>query len=408
MNEEKLFIHGGEKALKKEFPWPAYDDAVIEELSDLITSRQWGNPDCDGKVKKFESEFAQYCGCKFALTTVNGSVALRIALIAAEVKPGDEVIIPPYTFIATASIVLETNCVPVFVDIDRETYNIDPKKIEEAITERTKAIIPVHFAGQACDMDAIMSIAEKHKLKVIEDACHAHGAGYKGHKLGTIGHAGCFSFQLSKNMTSGEGGIVVTDNEDLCRTMDSLRNVGRVEGGEWYEHHFLGCNYRITPLQAVLLCDQLSRLDEQTKKRDENGRYLNQLLSDIEGIEPLTRGHGETRHSHHIYIFRYDPSKFNLLAKEEFINILGSEGVPCFKGYPQPLYKQPLFTEKNFLCYAIPEYVNYKDSYCPVCEKACKEAVWILQNAFLGDKEDMEGIAHAINKIQKHQRSQAK
>ena len=402
MNKEKLFIHGGKKAIQKDFPWPVVDVQVIKEFENLILSGAWGNPDCDGYVKKFEQEFAEYCGSDYALTTVNGSVALRIALIASGVKPGDEVIVPPYTFIATASIVVEANCIPVFVDISRETYNIDPKKIEEAITEKTKAIIPVHFAGQACDMDSIMSLAEKYNLKVIEDACHAHGAEYRGRKLGTIGHTGCFSFQLSKNLTSGEGGIVITNDKELYSTMNSLRNVGRVEGGEWYEHHFLGCNYRITPFQALLLSHQLKRLEEQTTKRDQNGRYLSKLLNDIEGIEPLTRGHGETKHSHHIFIFRYDPSKFNYLPKEEFVTILASEGIPCFKGYPIPLYEQIVFRDKNFFCYAIPESVNYKNCRCPNTEQACRESVWILQNAMLGEKEDMERIAHAIIKIQNY------
>jgi dTDP-4-amino-4,6-dideoxygalactose transaminase len=300
---------------------------------------------------------------------------------------------------------VEANCIPVFTDISRETYNIDPKKIEQAISEKTKAIIPVHFAGQACDMDAIMSLADKYNLTVIEDACHAHGAEYKGRKLGSIGHAGCFSFQLSKNLTSGEGGIVITNNKDLYATMDSLRNVGRVEGGEWYEHHFLGCNYRMTPLQALILSNQLKQLEEQTNRRDQNGCYLNQLLNDIEGIDPLTRGHGETKHSHHIYIFRYDPGKFNFLAKDEFVSILSSEGVPCFQGYPYPLYKQIVFRDKNFFCYAIPEDVNYNDTHCPNTEQACRESVWILQSALLGEREDMEHIAKAIKKIQNYYQS---
>lgn len=383
------------------FPWPIFDQTDIDEITDIVKSGRWGNPDCGEIVARFEKEFAEFCGSKYALACVNGSVALRIALIACGVKPGDEVIITPYTFIATASIVLEANCVPVFVDIDPDTYNIDPSEIEKAITPRTKAIIPVHFAGQACEMDRIMSIAESHGLKVIEDACHGHGAEYKGKKLGSIGDAGCFSFQSSKNLTSGEGGIVITNDERLFDMIDSLRNVGRVKGGEWYEHHYLGCNYRITQLQASLLLSQLKRLREQTEKRHENGTYLNSLLEKIDGIEPLKRGKGETIHSYHIYIFKYDKSKFNNLPKVEFVKMLEAEGIPCFMGYPQPLYKQPLFQDKNFMCYAIPESVSFKDVYCRVTEKACyEEAVWIMQNAMLGTKEDMYLFAQAIIKIQ--------
>ena len=400
--KQDLAINGGSKTIDKNFNWPVFDETEINAVADVVRSGKWGNPDCGDIVKSFEDEFAAFCGTKYALTCVNGSVALRLALIACGVRPGDEVIIPPYTFIATSTIVLEANCVPVFVDIDPDTYNLDPEKIEAAITKRTKAIIPVHFAGQACEMDKIMAIAKKHNLKVIEDACHGHAAEYKGKKLGSIGDAGCFSFQSSKNLTCGEGGMVITNDEKLYDMMNSLRNVGRVKGGQWYEHHNLGCNYRMTQLQVVLLVHQLKRLHEQTLRRHENGTYLNSLIEKIDGILPLARGKGETLHGYHIYIFRYDKTKFNNLPKAEFAQMLAAEGVPCFMGYPQPLYKQPLFQQKNFMCYAIPGEVSYKNVSCPVTEKACyEEAVWILQHAMLGPKEDMEKFAEAILKIQK-------
>jgi len=399
--KKDLAIHGGPKTITKNFDWPVFDEHEVKAITEITKSGNWGNPDCAGIVEDFENEFAAYCGSKYALTCVNGSVALRLALIASGVKPGDEVIIPPYTFIATASIVLEANCVPVFVDIEPDTYNIDPSAIEKAITDKTKAIIPVHFAGLSCNMDAIMNIAEKHGLMVIEDAAHGHGGEYKGKKLGSIGHAGCFSFQSSKNLTSGEGGMVITDDDHLYQMMNSLRNVGRIEGGQWYEHHYLGCNYRMTQLQVSLLQQQMKRLEEQTRLRDLNGQYLAERLEEIDGIQPLRRGVGETLHTYHIFIFRYDKSKFKGLSKREFAEMLAAEGVPSFMGYPEPLYKQPLFQEKNFMCYAIPEEVSYKEVCCPVTEKACYEdAVWILQNTFLGTKKDMDDIAAAVKKIQ--------
>ncbi|MCE1199318.1 MAG: DegT/DnrJ/EryC1/StrS family aminotransferase [Marinilabiliales bacterium] len=398
---KNLAINGGAKTIEKDFAWPIFDETDVQAVADIVQSGKWGNPDCAGEVAALEKNFAAYCGTKYALTCVNGSVALRLALIACGVKPGDEVIVPPYTFIATASIVIESNCVPVFVDIDPRTYNLDASKIEAAITPRTKAIIPVHFAGQACEMDEIMAIAKKHGVRVIEDACHGHGAEYKGKKLGSVGDVGCFSFQSSKNLTSGEGGMIITNDEELYQMMNSLRNVGRVEGGAWYEHHYAGCNYRITQLQAVLLSTQLTRLEEQTRRRHENGTYLNGLLEKIDGITPLTRGLGETLHSYHIYIFKYDRSKFNGLSKVEFSRMLAAEGVPCFMGYPEPLYKQPLFQKKNFMCYALPETVDYTQVKCPVTEKACyEEAVWIFQNTMLGTREDMNLFAAAIRKIQ--------
>jgi dTDP-4-amino-4,6-dideoxygalactose transaminase len=401
MKKEDLALYGGPKTIDKNFPWPIFDENEVNAVAEIVKSGVWANPNCDGLVAEFEKEFAEYCGAKYAITCVNGSVALRLALIACGVRPGDEVIIPPYTFIATASIVAESNCVPVFVDIDPNTYNLDPIAVEKAITPRTKAIIPVHFAGQACDMDAIMAIAKKHNLKVIEDTAHAHGGEYKGKKLGSIGDAGCFSFQSSKNLTSGEGGIVITSDEQIANMVDSLRNVGRVKGGQWYEHHYLGCNYRMTQLQTVILQHQLKRLEEQTQIRNENGIYLNSLLKNIPGITPLTRGHGETLHTYHLFIFKYDKAHFNDLSKNEFAKMLAAEGVPSFMGYPEPLYKQPVFQKKNFMCYYIPEDMDYSKVHCPVTEKACYvEAVWILQHAMLGTKGDMEKFAEAIQKIQ--------
>jgi dTDP-4-amino-4,6-dideoxygalactose transaminase len=400
MKKEDLAINGGPKTINKEFPWPIYDQTEVDAVTDIVKSGVWANPNCDGQVLEFEKKFAEYCGTKYALSCANGSIALRLALIACGVRPGDEVIIPPYTFIATASIVVEVNCVPVFVDIEPDTYNIDLVAVEKAITPRTKVIIPVHFAGQASNMDALAEIAKKHNLKIIEDACHGHGGEYKGKKLGSIGDAGCFSFQSSKNLTCGEGGMVITNDDNLAAMVDSLRNVGRVKGGQWYEHHYLGCNYRITQLQIALLSEQFNRLEEQTRKRNENGLYLNSLLEKIEGISPLSRGHGETLHTYHIYIFRYDKKYFNNLPKKEFAAMLAAEGVPSFMGYPEPLYKQPVFQQKNFMCYAIPDYVDYTKVHCPVTEKACyKEAVWIMQNAMLGTKEDMEKFADGIRKI---------
>jgi dTDP-4-amino-4,6-dideoxygalactose transaminase len=400
----QLAINGGPKSVERQFPWPVFDQEEVNAVADLVASGKWGNPDCGDLVEKFEKEFAAYCGSKYAITCVNGSVSLRLALIACGVKPGDEVIVPPYTFITTASSVIECNCVPVFVDIDPDTYNMDPAQIEAAITDRTKAIIPVHFGGLACDMEAIMAIAKKYGLRVIEDAAHAHGAEYRGKKLGSIGDVGSFSFQSSKNLTSGEGGIVITDDDELYAMMHSLRNVGRIEGGQWYDHYNPGCNYRITQMQAVLLSHQLKRLEGQTRRRNENGLYLNDLLKDVEGITPLTRSEDITLHCYHIYIFKYDASKFGGLSKDRFAEILAAEGVPSFRGYPHPLYKQPLFQNQNFMCYAIPETANYSNVFLPVAEQACStDAVWILQHAMLGEKEDMEAFARAIVKIQQAQ-----
>lgn len=397
----QLAINGGEKTVTRSFPWPIYDNTEVEAVANVVRDGKWGNPNCGDIVAKVEQEFAAYCGTKYAISCVNGSISIKLALIAFGIRPGDEVIVPPYTFITTASSVIECNGVPVFVDISPETYNLDPAAIEKAITPRTKAIIPVHFGGQSCDMEAIMDIAKRHNLRVLEDAAHAHGSEYKGKRLGSIADAGSFSFQSSKNLTSGEGGMIVTNDESLYKMISSLRNVGRVEGGQWYDHFNPGLNYRITQMQAALLSSQLQRLEQQTIDRNENGLYLNELLSTIEGVSPLTRGHGETRHCQHLYIFKYNKEKFNNLSKKDFVDRLMAEGVPSLTGYPHPLYRQPLFQNSNFMSYAIPDSVNYREANCPVAEAACEEAVWILQHAMLGTKADMESFAEAIRKIQR-------
>lgn len=398
----QLAIHGGPKTVRKHFPWPVYDQSEIDAVAAIVAGGKWGNPDCGDEVERFERAFADYCGSKYAITCANGSISLRLALMACGIRPGDEVIVPPYTFITTASSVIECNAVPVFADIDPETYNISPAAIEAAITPRTKVIIPVHFGGLACDMDAIMEIARRHDLKVIEDTAHGHGAEYRGKKLGTIGHAGSFSFQSSKNLTAGEGGMITTNDDELYATMHSLRNVGRIPGGQWYDHYLPGCNYRITQMQAALLSEQLKRLNAQTCKRDANGAYLTTLLEQIDGITPLSRPAYATLHAYHIYIFRYDASTFGGLLRNDFAAMLAAEGVPSFKGYPHPLYKQPVFQNKNFMCYAIPESVDYSRTHCPAAEQACAtDAVWILQHAMLGEREDMEAFAEAVLKIQR-------
>lgn len=404
MDKYKLAHYGGEKTISKEFPWPVFSDKESTVVKNVVESGEWGISNSpDSYVARFEKQFADYTGVKHAISVVNGSVALRIALIAAGVKPGDEVIVPAMTFIATASIVIEANCIPVFVDIEPGTYNIDPAKIEQAITKKTKAIIPVHFGGHACNMDRIMEIAEKHNLFVLEDSCHGHGASHKGIKLGAIGDAGCFSFQSSKNMSCGEGGIIVTNNSELYEKIFALKNVGRKPGGKWYEHFYLGCNYRMGQFQAAILSCQLTRLDEQNMLRTENANYLRSLLKDIEGITSLEVASYVTEHSYHLYIMKYDKSGFKNLSKAAFADLLNSEGVPCFMGYPEPLYKQPVFQDKEFMCYTIPESVDYKDVHCPETEKACyEECMWINQSVLLGTKEDMELIAKAIKKIQEN------
>jgi len=398
-----LAINGGSKVREKPFPaWPIYGKEEEEAVLAVVRSGKWGKFDGD-RVRAFEEAFAAYQDARYGIAVTNGTVALRLALLAAGMEEGDEVIVPPYTFLATASAVVETNGVPIFVDIQPDTYNIDPDKIEAAITPRTRAIIPVHFGGQAADLERIMAIARRHNLVVIEDAAHAHGAMYNGRKLGAIGDMGCFSFQSSKNLTAGEGGMILTDSEHYERLCRSLHNCGRRPEGLWYGHYAIGGNYRMTEWQGAVLLAQMTRLEEQTRTRDANGQYLNARLAEVPGIRPLARGPRVTRHSQHLYIFRYDPTAFDGVPRDRFLAALNAEGIPCSGGYPVGLYNQPVFANLDFGPFTAyrrtrPD-LRYNPADFPVCEQACAEACWLSQSVLLGTREDMDDIVRAVWKV---------
>ncbi len=399
----ELAINGGAKLRTKAFPeWPIFGPADEAAVVEVIRSGKWGRS-AGTKVQAFEETFARYHDARYSVATFNGTVSLRIALLAVGLEAGDEVIVPPYTFLATASAVVESNGTPIFVDIEPDTCNLDPTKIEAAITPRTRAIIPVHFGGQAADMDRILEIARRHKLVVIEDSAHAHGAMYKGRKVGAIGDIGSFSFQSCKNLTSGEGGMLISNNEQYAALCRSSHNCGRIQGGAWYEHHRIGGNYRMSELQGALLLAQFARLEEQTVRRDANGLLLNKLLSGIPGIAPMTRGHGETRHAYHLYSFRYDAAAFGGVSRERFLMALNAEGIPVTAGYPMGLYSQPLFAKQAFGPYTgwrnARKALPYDPANFPVCEAVCKDSCWIHQHILLGDQADMQDIADGVRKV---------
>ncbi|MBN2412156.1 DegT/DnrJ/EryC1/StrS family aminotransferase [candidate division KSB1 bacterium] len=400
-----LAINGGTPVRTKPFPvWPVWGDEEIEYLTQVIKSGSWG---ClKGKVtSEFEQKFAEYQNAKYGICVNSGTTALKVALTAADVDSGTEVIVPAYTFIATATAVVEMGGIPVFVDIDPETYNIDVKKAEDVITKNTAAIMPVHFAGRPADMDAINPLAKKYNLKVIEDAAQAWGSEWKGKRVGAIGDAGCFSFQSSKNINAGEGGIILTNDDLVAKMARSHINCGRSEEGLWYEHFYFGGNYRITELQTAVLLAQFERYDELKEIRQKNCQYLTEKLKSIEGIVPLKDDPDVTSHSCHLYIFKYKNEHFAGKSKTSFIDAMRKEGIFTSPGYSIPLYKQPVFINKAFgprgRSVNIP--VDYTNNYCPETEKACyEEAIWFTQNMLLGTEEDMDDIVKAIGKIKEN------
>lgn len=420
-----LALKNGAPIRTQPFPaWPVFDKSEEDALLGVLRSGKWwrfafgqgvelAEPEQGerGQVVQFQEEFARHHGCRYGIAAANGTATLEMGLRAMNLGIGDEIIVPTYTYVASATCVLQNNLVPIFVDVDPDTYNLDPDRAEAAITKRTRAILVVHFGGQPADMDRITEIAARHKLPVIEDAAHAHGCEWKGRKAGSLGSRfSSFSFQASKNMTSGEGGIVCTNHHPLAIECEALMWAGRKVGRPWYEFHRLGWNYRITEFQAAILRCQLRRVDEQNRVRMRNANYLSRKLAEIEGIRPLVQDPRTTVHGYHIYMFRYDEPKIGL-KRATFLKALAAEGIPAFGGYAFPLHKNPMFLKKRFINGAFPlgtKYhpdVNYATfaKKCPVAERACRyEAVWLPQNVFLGTENDMDDIVKAVRKVLDH------
>ena len=416
----KLAINGGTPIKDvKNNPWPAWPVWGKEEERSLIEVLNSGVWSYNGpKETEFNKLFAEFTGTKYAVCTVNGTVTLQIALEALGIGVGDEVILPGLTWQATAATIIDVNAIPVLVDVCEDTWCIDPKEIEKAITPRTKAIIPVHLYGAFADMDAIMEIAKKHNLVVIEDCAHKHGGEWNGKKAGSIGNIGSFSYQLSKHLTAGEGGSVTTNDPKLAERMDALRNCGRRPEGDEYvnvdkgagvygdDGNFLQSgNFRITEFQAAILIEGLKRLPEQNKVRDENGVYLNSLFLDIPGVTPLKRDKRETKKAYFNFAFRYNKDEFKGLSVEKFRNALEAEiGIGVDSSY------EPLNNCSLYVPHTKPARHKLNDAYwkaidpsqfsLPVSEKIHKEeSVCIHHKVLMGTKADMDMIATAIKKI---------
>jgi dTDP-4-amino-4,6-dideoxygalactose transaminase len=404
---QTLAMLGGKPVRTEPFPsWPRIDKLEEHNLLEVLRSGKWFRG-YGKQVIRFEEAYAQLTGAKHCLATANGTSALYTSLNALGVQPGSEVLVPPYTFVATINVVLLQFALPVFVDSDLETCQMDARKVEAAITQKTAAIIPVHLGGSAADLDAILPIARKHKIPVIEDACQAHLGEWRGRKVGTLGETGCFSFQNSKNLNSGEGGAILSDDPDLIERCYAFHNNGRGRKTTSYDfsYHASGANLRMTEFQATLLMAQMTRLEDQSRTREENARYLTGMLKEIPGIVPARMYDGCTRNAYHLYMFRYLKENFAGASRAVFMKALKAEGIPSSGGY-DPLNKEPFlkraFQAPGYRALFSPERLARweEQNQCPANDRLCQEAVWFTQNMLLGPRRDMDQIAEAIRKIQ--------
>lgn len=388
-----LAIHGGTPVRTEPIGrWPVFGPEEEELLLEALRSGVWGS--IDGTfVKRFEREFAVLHDARHGVATVNATMGLSVALKAVGVGPGDEVIVPPYTFIATASAALMLGAVPVFVDVDAETLLIDPSLIDAAVTPRTKAIVPVHHGGSPADMDGVMAAAGRHGLRVVEDAAQAHGAAWRGRPVGAIGDVGVFSFQSSKPINAGEGGIMLTDDDELDELLWSYRNVGRRRGGEWYEHVRLGWNLRMTEFQAAVLLGQMRRMPDQQAHRARSAAYLDARLSAIPGVVPLKVPDGVTAHSWYTYHWRWLGAEAGGLSKSEFARALAAEGIPVFAGYVPLNRNQAVIDEVRRLG-------GLEPSPCPNAERASADEVMVFALPILmGSTTDLDDVVTAVDKV---------
>jgi len=405
-------ILGGQKVRTKEWPkWPWWDPATDEEqVIKVLRSGVWSRA---GVVTEFEKTWAEAIGTKRCLAVVNGTNALITSLVQLGIGGGDEVLVPPYTFIATTISILQAGAMPVFVDIDPETFQIDPAKIEARITPRTKAIMPVHILGLPADMIRIMEIAKKHNLLVVEDACQAWLAEINHKKVGSFGNAGCFSFQNSKNIPVGEAGAITSDDEEFMDRCYSYHNYGNPYGTQvgavGSGAVMAGTKLRLTEYQAAIGLAQFKKLEAHTTKRNENASYLQSQLKRIPGILPYKLYKNVTRAAFHLFPFRYKKEEFSGLTLAEFLKALNAEGIPASKGYT-PLNKMPylknVMETKNFKLMYPPEMLDYNKymerNQCPVNDQVCEEAVWLFHSMLLAEKSDMDDIATAIDRIHRN------
>ena len=405
----KLAILGGEKTRKELYPqWPVWDQRDIDAVTEVIKSGRWGGYPYPGpKTAELAQKFVELQGGGYAVVMANGTVTMEVALRAAGVGWGDEVIVPAYTFQATASAPMAAGAIPVIVDIDLNTYCLDARAAEKAITPKTKAIIPVHLGSNMANMDAIMALAEKFNLVVVEDCAHAHGAKWRGMGAGTIGDFGSFSLQSSKTLTTGEGGVLLCKSPEMAAKAASIIDCGRphaLGGGEEVdsEDYQVGGNFRLSEIAAALALVGIERFPAQAKEREVMAAYMDEALSEIPGVRVLQRDERHTTRSFYRYVFAVQPAEFGV-EHDVLCAALDAEGINCWVGY-EAMHNYTLFQplkSKLAVPKAFPEYFDFAKMDLPEATRACEhEAVWLDEAVFRAGHQGVDDAVSAIKKIQ--------
>lgn len=401
MNE--LALTGGLPIRDAPYPtWPAWDESEEHLLSEVLKSGRWWATQ-GTKVRAFEEAWAQYCEVGSAIAVTNGTHALEVALTGVDVGDGDEVIVPDYSFLASASAVAYVNARPVLVDIDPDTFCIDPAAVEAAITSRTRAVVAVHLAGHPVDLDRLTDICRRNDLRLIEDCAHAHGSAWNGQRVGSFGDAGTFSFQQSKLMTAGEGGAIVARNEDTANRIRSFSDCGRKPNEWFYDHFLLGGNFRMTEWQAAILLAQLARFPEQHENRNRNAIWLNQELARIPGVYPQKRDPRTTSQGYFCYVVRIDEDEFGA-DRDAIRKALIAEGIPLTMSYP-PIHELATFQDSNGFA---PRYrsrggwQDVKSADLPNTRRAAATTLWFNHQMLMGTRDDAADVVDAMEKIHRH------
>lgn len=403
----ELAISGGEPAVAEDDipPWPQITEKAKQYLLDCYSSGNWCRIYEGAEwTERLETDFADHLDADHAVAVSNGTVALELALRLCGVHPGDEVLVPAYTYIATANAIVKNGAIPRFVDVNPETLTIDPASLEQSITDRTVGVIGVHLAGRPINFEEVLPIVENNEMFLIEDCAQAHGTEWRGENVGTIGDVGAFSLQQTKTIPAGEGGLVITNDSGLADIAEMIHSIGRIPGIHGYKHYVVGSNYRLSEFQSAIATAQLEAFPDQNKLRQQNATLLSDYLADLDGIRVTPPDDRVSNRGYFWYTFNFDSEAFGGLTRTEFLEALNAEGVPAGEGYELPLHKQPAFRFEQ-IAPLVPSDVTlprYGNRHLPGAESVATSLVSIPHRLLLADETTVKNVGRAIQKVHKH------